>query len=221
MSEEEKKAAEEAKALEDAKKANEGDDGVNKDNEDKKSLLEEVKKLRTERATYKELLDAKMKQEEESKQGEGKTDVEIAVEGVLREKELSRAKANKIAALAKFVTENKEFSEDNDPAGIKRRALETKFSAFNTDGLIEVEDFVSVIKDAHSLLVGVDKQPEFTRVNPYSNSSPDKSGAGDGLKKLSESEQKLCKEFGYSEEKLLNLKNKRPDFLEDLLSYVR
>ncbi len=226
MKEEEIKAAEEAKAAEDAQaaeeaaKTNKDGEGANQD-EDKKNLIEEVKKLRTERATYKELYEKEASQKkDEDKEPNA---VAIEVEKVLKEKELSRAKDNKKSALDRFISEHKEFHEDNDIAGIKQQALRAKFEMFNTEGLVEVEQFYSVIKDAYRLLAGVDKQPETIKENPYSSTSPNFSfKKNDGEQsKLTGKEKILAERNNWPDEKIIKLREKHPDMLENLLQFVR
>lgn len=192
-----------------------------KTDDEKAGLVEEIKQLRTERATYKELLDAELTKKAETQPLD---DVSKKVEEILRQKETARAQANKKAALEKFITEHKEFAEGNDPAGIKRQALERKFAMFNTDGLIEVNDYELVIRDAHRLLVGTDKPPVISKENTYSSGIPNSGAepkATDGDMELSPKERKLSEQFNYPKEKILKLRVTKPDFLDELLEHVR
>lgn len=218
MTEEEIKAAEEAKALEDAKNAEDKKLEDAKKDEVIKNLVEEVKDLRLKNGTYKDLWEGAQKATDPA------DPVSQKVEEILRQKEAARAKANKEAALAKFIADNKEFDEGNDPAGIKRQALINKFEAFNTSGLTESDQFYLVIKDAQRLLGGTDKPTVTSKENPYSSSGP----GGSEIPKfkaedseLSPKEKALMTKFGYSKEKIQNLKAKNPDFLESILDHVR
>lgn len=152
-------------------------------------------------------------------------DVAAVVKTVLAEelstREASKAKSNQVAAIERFVNEHKEFHQDNDPTGKKREALETAVKRFNTNGLVEVEDFISVIADAARLL-GVDTAPkvpgENEVPNPYSSTNrtsitPKLADDTD----LTAAEKKLIEQNGWTKERFMKLKGKMPSFIESLV----
>ena len=188
-------------------------------------LVEEIKELRLKLGVTQGLLDAK---EEPPKSDPNKvlTDderLELLLEKKLKEKEALNAQANKKAAFEKFITEHKEFNPENDPTGLKRDALQKKFNSFNTDGLTAIEEFLPVIGDAKTLLLGNDTPIDTTKKeNSYSN--PGKINSvlpGERNEGLTPKELKLAQQTGRTKEQILKLKLKNPEFLENLLKYVR
>lgn len=223
MSEEEKRAAEEAAQ----KEAEETTQKIAKLEEEKSNLVGELQEDRKARQELKEkigVLETKLTEKGETANPED-TKTEEVVEKILAAKDASRAKNNKVIALEKFVTENKEFHPDNDTGGIRRAALEEKLARFSTDGMTEIEDFNSVIRDAEALLGRIDttpKTPTETEVaNPYSSTSqstitpqlaPDKD--------LTPKEQKIMEQAGFTKEKYLEIKAKNPSLVNGLLKDV-
>lgn len=148
--------------------------------------------------------------------------VKTLVEQKLSERDASSAKSNQVAAVEKFVTENKEFHPENDVTGKLREALDAKLKMFNTVGVYSMEDFYSVIKDAASLL-GVNTPPQTSSVqNPYSattrtsitpNASDDK--------EVSPLEKKLIDKNGWTKERYLTLKAKSPEYMTNLIRMMQ
>lgn len=149
--------------------------------------------------------------------------VEAAVEQKLSQRDASSAQSNKIAAVEKFVAENKAFHPENDTTGKLREALENKLKQFNTQGLYSSEDFYTVIKDAASLLgVNTTPQPSSEIPNPYSSMSrsPITPTAADTTD-ISPLEKKLIERNGMTKESFLNLKAKNPAYINNLLNLMQ
>lgn len=189
------------------------------------NLVEEIKQVRKERAEARaeaELLKKKLEEETPSGNSEDKETVESIVKKVLEQKESTKVLANKQKAFDAFVASHKEFLKGNDPAGLKRQALERKFNLFNTSKLTEVQEFMEVIKDSASLLGIVDtdsKTHKETDYNPYS-STPEGSPSPsitDSIS-LTEKERKVVKEKGWTEEEYLKKKQAHPEFIKGLLA---
>jgi len=205
---------------------------ANKDLDETAKQIEELKKtqndlieqLKTEREAkniYKEQLEKK----DEPKVPEEDSKIVEVVRSVLNEDKVAKAKANKTAAFEKFVTENKDFHPDNDPTGLKREALKNAFNRFNTEGMFSVEEFVSVVRDAYRLLGGNDTNPEtlMGEKNPYSSTiiSP-KAPTTIVDEDLTSVEKKfLEKNPSWTKERLLKVKSRNPEVLEDLFKFVR
>lgn len=190
------------------------------------NLVEEIKDLRLQNGIIKGLLDKKDETPIVPDPNKVLTEdekVASIVEGILQKKESSNAQANKKAAFEKFVTENKEFNPDNDPTGLKRDALQKKFNRFNTDGLISVDEFLSVIGEAKVLLLGNDKPIDITKdKNPYSNTpTPRNNPLAKDNEELSPKEIKLAETTGKTKEQILKLKLKHPEFIAELLTHVK
>ena len=189
-------------------------------------LVEEIKQLRLEKSIAEGLLKEKSEKKLEVDPNKALTDdekIEALLDKKLKEKAALDAQANKKAAFEKFVAENKEFSPDNDPTGLKRDALQKKFNQFNTGELSTVGEFLSVIGEAKILLLGNDNQADTTREkNLYSN--PPKTPNIPPNKKneeLTSKELKLIQQSGVTKEKIMKLKANNPEYLAGLLEYVR
>ena len=222
MTEEEKKAAEEA-----AQK--EKDEQAQKIAELEKTntgLVEEIKADRKKRQDLEEdvgvlktAIEKSVKANEPNPEDEK---IQSVVKEVLKSNDASRAKQNKTVALEKFIAENKEFHPENDPTGIKREALEKKLKSFNTSDVVEVEDFITVIGDAKTLLgqdTGSKTTPGEEVKNPYSSTSKSTPSPKEAVDKdLDPREQKLIRQAGYTKESYLALKAKMPSFIDGLLA---
>lgn len=192
----------------------------------KAALIEELKELRKERAIYKEIAEGKLAEEKKpvEKIPEEEEKIISTVKKVLDEEKSGMVKANKQAAINKYITENKEFHPENDSLGLKRDALLNKLNLFNTSSLSTVDEFYSVIRDAHRLLVGFDKQPdtEGKNKNPYSDSpTPKPQPQPVAENGLTQEEKKLIETSGWTVEKYLKTKEKHGDMIAGLLSRVR
>lgn len=188
-------------------------------------LVEEIKDLRLKLGISEGLLKAKEDDEPVTPPAPltDEQKLEALLDLKLKERDALNAKANKTAAFEKFIAENKEFSSENDPTGLKRNALQEKFNRFNTEGLAKVEEFLSVIGEAKTLLLGNDSIVDTTRDrNPLPNPprSPN-NPLGKPDNDLSPKELKLAQQTGKTKEQILKLKLKNPEYLAGLLEYVR
>ena len=190
------------------------------------NLVEEIKDLRLKLGISEGLLKEKSEKKPEVDPNKVLTDeekLEALLDLKLKERDALNAQANKKAAFEKFVTEHKEFNPENDPTGLKRDALQRKFNSFNTDEFTKVEEFLSVIGDAKTLLSRNDSTIETPREpNLYSN--PGKLPNNPPAKRndeLTPKELKLITQSGTTKERILKLKATNPEYLEGLLAYVR
>jgi len=188
-------------------------------------LVDEIKDLRLKLGISEALLKDKEEKKPETPPGEltDEQRLEALLDKKLNEKAASDAKANKKAAFEKFIAENKEFNPDNDSTGLKRDALQKKLDRFNTEGLFSVNEFLTVIGEAKTLLLGNDNQADTTKdKNPYSNPqrSPN-TPEGKRDEGLTPRELKLAQITGKTKEQILKLKLKNPEFLAGLMDYVR
>lgn len=187
-------------------------------------LVEELKEMRLKLGVAEGLLKAKEEPPKDpNRQLTDEEKIEALLEKKLSEKAALDAQANKKAAFEKFIAEHKEFNPENDPTGLKRDALQKKFNQFNTDGLTTVNEFFSVIGDAKTLLLGNDKPADSSReTNPYSN--PGKTNNNPPAKtdgELTPKELKLIQQSGTTKERVLKLKASNPEYLAQLLEFVR
>ena len=189
-------------------------------------LVEEIKDLRLKLGITEGLLKEKSEKKPEVDPNKVLTDdekLEALLDKKIKERDASNAQANKKAAFEKFIIDNKEFSPENDPTGLKRDALQKKVNQFNTEGLTKLEEFLSVIGDAKTLLLGNDSPVDTTKdKNPYSNpgkNQPNPDGKKEDI--LTPKELKLAQTTGKTKEQILKLKIKNPEYLAGLLQYVR
>jgi len=196
--------------------------------EEKTNLISEIQSIRKDRAETREeieVLKKKLEDKVETPADATPTNDEIITETVkkiLLEGDKDKAKSNKDEALKRFIAENKQFNEDNDPTGLKRDALEKKLARFNTEGLSTLEEFYSVIGDAHSLLGGNDTKPKTDEVaNPYSTTPAiDVTPVVVTNSELSTKERETAKRLGWTEEKMLKIKTDKPDYFARLFREV-
>lgn len=187
-------------------------------------LVEELKVTRLKASTAEALLaaNAEKKPEGEPKPLTDEEKLDLAIAKKLAQKEAENAQENKKLAFEKFITEHKEFHPDNDPTGLKRKALQDKVNRFNTEGFTRVEEFLTVIGEAKTLLLGNDTEVDIsTRKNLDSFPTPKPDPAGRQPEVLNPKELKLAAMPGNTKEKILKLKAKNPDYLAELLKYVR
>lgn len=199
---------------------------------EKNNLVGELKEDRQKRQALQDqinelqqaLTDATKRNTEAPATGDISALVEQAVSSALNKSTASKAKGNKQAAFEKFVSDHKEFSAENDVTGKRLEALKSKFARFNTEDVVELDDFYALIGDANRLLGG-DTTPQTSGRevnNPYSstpstNSSPRTAPDND----LSAAELKLIEKNNFTKERYLKLKAKNPKYIESLLVYVR
>lgn len=201
--------------------------------QDKANLVNEIKGLREKnQLTEKEKADLATKVDELSKlatpgeQDDIKTVAERVTNEILskREKEV-RDSAFK-TAIEEFKKSNPEYSDSNDPAGIKFSTLLGKVNTYNLDLFKTKEQFTQLFGEANMIL------------NPKRVVEDDDEGYGEGIQTpssgakqpkvventtLSPKEEKLVNGNFYKgdKEKFLKDKAKKPDFIESLLEYVR
>jgi len=151
------------------------------------------------------------------------TVVESIVKQTLGQRDASVAQGNKVAAIEKFVTENKEFSAANDVTGKRREALENAIRRFNTDGLSTTEEFLAVISDAARLL-GANTVPQTSSEIPSPYSSTTRSSITPNVaddRDLTPEEKKLIERNGWTKERYVALKVKNPEYMQNLVNLIR
>lgn len=155
---------------------------------------------------------------EKNSQNPEEAKITEAVEAVLAKRTQQSAQANREAAFVKFVADNKEYHPENDTGGLKMAALKNEFNQFNTSGIVEVGDFVTVIGKANALLRGTDTARQTTVVTPQSSTSSQPAApVTQPVSEISPAEKKLIESNGWTEEKFLKLKAKMPDMIEGLI----
>lgn len=189
------------------------DEVLDKEREDvQKGLVEEVKNLRKKNQDLTDQLSQKKPDDAP------KDDVESKIEAVLQRERVERAKTNRQTAEERFRNKHKEFHEDNDLGGIKFNALLREVGGFNTSGLTEVDDFMTIFEKAQRLITTTSKVEDVEKVE-VDPSTPRESSiprATNGTK-LSPKELEVIKQNGWTEERYLKLKAAQPHFIQSLL----
>lgn len=192
---------------------------------DFKNVVGEVTQMRKDKSTLEAERDAlalKLKEAQEGGASGDKPDVAAEIQKAFQAKEAEQAKLNRASAEAKFKNANKEFSEDNDPGGIKFAALTAKLGLFALGSLKTEEEFKQVYESAYTLLNPARKPMNGTDYNIYANTPP----AGGGAPKeshdnqLSAQERKIIERLGWTAEKYLKIKASRPQYVKELLEYA-
>ena len=207
--------------------------------EEQKALLEEVKTLKVslanvveevkaERKTKQdaqaesEVLKLKIKEiDDKTKVGATGDDVEAKVRAILNEDAKKSADSARVVAEQKWKANHTEFSETNDPGGVKFAAIKGKLSRLSDQGLSSENDFIGLFEDAY-VLVKKERNIDSHDYNPYaaSGSSNGATPKTTDPNNLSAKEEKLMKMEGWDKEKYLKMKAKRPSFVDSLLQYV-
>ena len=192
---------------------------------EKENLVNEIKDLRVKLGVTEALLKDKAENPpvDPNRILTDEEKLELLLDKKLKEREALNAQANKTAAFERFIKENKEFSPENDPTGLKRDALQKKFNSFNTEGLSKIEEFLPIIGDAKRLLQSPDSQVDISKGNnPYPNPpTPRGMPPAKPDEVLSPKELKLVQITGKTKEQILKLKLKNPDYFRSLLDFVR
>ena len=146
--------------------------------------------------------------------------VNVIVANRLAEERKIDTETLKATKIVEFKAKNQEFSEDNDPGGIKFAAFERKLKTFNLDGVTTGSQMDTILNDTRKLLGGETTTVDEETYSPISTttpstSSPDSEGSD---KKLSKLEKDMVNEsFGGDAEKYLQQKAKHPEAIEQLL----
>lgn len=189
----------------------------------KDALTNTVEELKELRKKNKELSEKIAPVTPPEKIDDESTKIVEVVKKVLKEEKMSSVKTDKQVALEKFIAEHKEFHPDNDASGLKREALEKKLNRFNTDDIIDVNEYYEVIEEAYTLLGKNDNNQNTSKEikNPYSSTvisrmTPKKTEVNE----LTPKEQKLVDRGATTKEYILKLREKNPSYLASLLQRV-
>jgi len=176
--------------------------------QERDNTVEEIKELRKKRQEAEEALKNNATPPDE---------VEKKIAEVLRaEKDKSLQKMRE-DVLNEFIAKHPEFSSENDSAGLRKLAFEKKLSRFNLSVTENPSELNSVLEDALSLLK---KETPDNERSPYA-SDPSSHGApmsSDGSK-LTAKERELINRVGWDQKKYMEMKARRPEYIEQLLNY--
>ncbi len=147
------------------------------------------------------------------------TDVSAAVEEEFKRRDQAAIKIASEQATIEFLDSHPEFSVENDAGGVKFAAFQKALGRINISGVTSKEDYIQVLNDALRLT------GETVSTMPNYSSTPRTASNVPALKPghtLTAPEQKLIQNsFNGDVEAYLKVKTKRPDYVRELLNWVR
>ncbi len=147
------------------------------------------------------------------------TDVSKEVQAEFERRDREAIKIASEQATVEFLDSHPEFSKENDVGGLKFAAFQKALARVALNGVKTKEDYAQVLNDAMRLT------GEVTPSMPNYSSTPRTAISVPGMApaaQLSTPELKLVQNsFGGDVEKYLKLKAKRPEYVEELLRWVR
>lgn len=182
----------------------------------KKGLTEDLLAERQRRKAAEEEMERNRKSPEPASENDDPKEV---FKKLLTEKEQEEAKLARERSLEKFRESVREFSKENDEAGIVFSKFENELKKFNLDGLKSEQDFMARYKDVYDYMNRKQSTPtpdsSFYQGSPKGPGSSAPEGDSDPL---SDVEKKVLERLGWTKEKYLQQKAKHPDFVRSLLT---
>lgn len=175
------------------------------------NLTEELKELRKKKQEAEERANKQPDQIPTSDLDVGKK-----IEEALEARKAVEIETAKTDALEEFKSKFKEFSDDNDPGGIKFTAFQKELSKFSLDGLTTKEKILNRYKDAYDFMnrkKAEDDEP--ITPDPSIPNTPNEPNANDTVE-LSPNEDAVLKRMGWTKEKYLKLKAKQPEYVSSI-----
>lgn len=154
--------------------------------------------------------------------GQGGDDVKATVQSILAERDSKDLEKVKEDSLEDFKNIHKElFAEANDAGGIKFGVFKTHLAKLNLSTLKTAKEFNEAFENALLLMnKGKVAQPQNGGGNPYTpNNSGGQPQSTEGTT-LDSKETKLIQQIGWTEEKYLEQKKKRPSYVANLLKGI-
>lgn len=176
------------------------------------NVVNEIKDMRTQNADLK-------KRVEEAQQPT--TDVQKAVEAELAKKEKASIEAIYQQVTEGFLTSHPEFSQEQDPGGVKLAAFQKALGRINLTGLKTKDQFEEAFSDALGLM---ERKSNPTPMNAIPSSSKGNPPVPRVVPNhnLPPAELKLAEKFfNGNVEAYLAAKVKKPAYFEELLKWAR
>ncbi len=186
-------------------------------NEAKAAMIAELQAERQRRQAAEEELKRTKGDQEPKIEG---SDAEKLFKELLKKKEDEDSLINRESALNEFRNSVKEFSKDNDEAGIVFSAFERELKKFNLNGLSSKEDFKKRFKEVHEFMNrgnSIRETPEVPYRGSNLNNGPEP--RQENPDNLSDVERKLIKDMDWTLERYLKQKASRPHYVASLLQY--
>lgn len=146
-------------------------------------------------------------------------EIQKVVEAELKKRDTEELKRTTESVLIKFLDSHPEFSTENDEGGLKFAAFQKALVRINTQGVKTASDYEQVLEDALRLTGQV--APATPSFSSTPRSAPEVRGVSKGAQ-LTTPEQKLVQNnFGGDVDAYLKVKAKRPEYIEELIRWVR
>jgi hypothetical protein len=182
------------------------------------NLVAELKDLRTKKQEAEQAALALLETPPDEKK-EGEFDADKAVEEALAKRERQSLESYLKDAEAKLRSSKSDISTDNDPGDIKFNAYKRVLSKFNIQGVKTKDEIDELLLDAYDFYKRKESKQDESKLNDFGGTKNNSFVKPDdtSLFGLSKSEQEIISEKGWSKEKYLKLKEKQPQFIEQLL----
>jgi phage I-like protein len=173
------------------------------------NLTEEIKQVRKEK-----------QEAEKNLQNNGGETPEDVFKRLLEKEKQESVKTDLETAKDEFKKDFKEFSEANDPGGLKYAQFEKELRKFNLDGLKSKDGFKNRFREVYEFMKRSEKKADEGQV-PYNGSSSHQAGDPEEVDttNLSAAEIRLINERGMTKEEYIKAKAKKPAFFATLLRY--
>lgn len=181
----------------------------------KSGLVEEIKELR------KEKQEAEAERDLLKNKGKDTEDKEEEIDEVDEKIQKAISAKEKKEAEQTFFNRHKELKEDADSGGVKRSAVEKQLKRFNIDQAETKDEYLSIYEDTYRLARKDDDSSKSSVQNPYasdSNASKPSGGPSESDADLSVREKEVIDRLGWSKEKLMEQKKRRPSYVNRLMN---
>lgn len=201
--------------------------------ESQDNLVEEIKKLRSDKQIVEGERDALIAKanpapsakaettpEPTTAPATGQNDVDSMVEAAFQKRDKASLITVRQNVEAKFKSQHQEFAEDNDPGGLKYKAFEAKLGRIDFNLLLSEEQIMEAYEDSLFLLNKGKTESGPINNNPYAITPSDTSPTVITAKNngMTHREKTLVESLGWTEEKYLKLKASRPQYVDSLLN---
>jgi hypothetical protein len=146
----------------------------------------------------------------------GNKPVPELVEELLSKREKEALKRGFETAEEEFKSAFKEFLPENDAGGLKYAKFKKELEKFNFSNVASKEEYISRMKDAYKLMnpgVAISESPINHSSPSHFGVSPKVDEDGD----LTSKESALIKMMGWTKERFMEVKKKRPHYVNSLL----
>lgn len=146
-----------------------------------------------------------------------KDEIKQKVDDAFAERERGSKERNGKTALVVFKERHSEFNDENDISGLRFKALMDKYRLLRNEEAVEVDDYINLYETALALMEKKQSKQEVQNQHASTPSAVPGSPSSVKTSKLSEKEQRLIRDKGWTEERYLKVKGNHPDQVEKWL----